>query len=32
MLAEVLAADNTVGKTFELFEGETPIADAVRAL
>ena len=32
MLAEVLAADNAVGKTFELFEGETPIADAVRAL
>jgi uncharacterized protein YbjT (DUF2867 family) len=32
VLAEVLAADNAIGKTFELFEGETPIADAVRAL
>jgi uncharacterized protein YbjT (DUF2867 family) len=32
VLAEVLVADNTIGKTFELFEGEDPIADAVRAL
>jgi uncharacterized protein YbjT (DUF2867 family) len=32
VLAEVLVADNTIGKTFELFEGETPIAEAVRAL
>jgi uncharacterized protein YbjT (DUF2867 family) len=32
VLAEVLIADNTIGKTFELFEGDTPIADAVRAL
>ncbi len=31
MLAEVLVADNTIGKTFEVFEGDTPIADAVRA-
>ncbi|MGZ5361433.1 MAG: SDR family oxidoreductase [Solirubrobacterales bacterium] len=32
VLAEVLIADNTVGKTFELFAGETPIAEAVRPL
>ena len=32
VLAEVLSADNTIGKTFELFGGETPIAEAVRAL
>lgn len=32
VLAEVLVAGNTVGKTFELFAGETPVADAVRAL
>ena len=32
VLAEVLIADNTVGKTFELFAGDTPVAEAVRAL
>ena len=32
VLAEVLIADNTIGKTFEVFEGDTPISDAVRAL
>ena len=31
-LAAVLAAPNTVGKGFDLLEGETPIEDAVRAL
>jgi uncharacterized protein YbjT (DUF2867 family) len=31
-LLAVLDADNTVGKTFELFEGDTPIEEAVRAL
>jgi hypothetical protein len=31
-LAAVLAAPNTVGKAFDLLEGETPIEDAVRAL
>ena len=32
VLAEVLAAPNTVGRTFELLEGETPVEEAVRAL
>ena len=32
VLAEVLIADNTIGKTFEVFAGDTPIAEAVRAL
>ncbi len=32
VLAEVLGAPSATGKTFELFSGETPIADAVRAL
>ncbi len=32
VLAEVLVADNTIGKTFELFAGETPVAEAVRSL
>jgi uncharacterized protein YbjT (DUF2867 family) len=32
VLAECLEADNTIGKTFELFEGETPAAEAVRAI
>lgn len=32
VLAEALVADNAIGKTFELFAGETPVADAVRAL
>jgi uncharacterized protein YbjT (DUF2867 family) len=31
-LAAVLAAPNTVGKAFDLLEGETPVEDAVRAL
>ena len=32
VLAEVLTADSTIGKKFELFSGETPIAEAVRAI
>ena len=32
VIAEVLRADNTIGKSFDLLEGETPIPDAVRAL
>lgn len=32
VLAEVLVADNVAGKTFELFDGDTPVADAVAAL
>jgi uncharacterized protein YbjT (DUF2867 family) len=32
VLAEVLIAPNTIGRTFELFEGEVPVADAVRSL
>jgi uncharacterized protein YbjT (DUF2867 family) len=32
VLAEVLVADNTIGKAFDLIGGETPIAEAVRAL
>jgi len=32
VLVAVLDAPNTVGKTFELLSGSTPIADAVRAL
>ncbi len=32
VLAEVLVAPEAVGKTFELFSGETPVAEAVRAL
>ena len=31
-LLEVLLADNTIGKSFELLEGDVPIAEAVRAL
>jgi uncharacterized protein YbjT (DUF2867 family) len=31
-LAAVLAAQNTIGKAFDLLEGDTPIEDAVRAL
>jgi uncharacterized protein YbjT (DUF2867 family) len=31
-LLAVLGADNTIGKTFELLEGDTPIEEAVRAL
>ncbi|MDP9188847.1 MAG: SDR family oxidoreductase [Actinomycetota bacterium] len=32
VLAEVLVAANTIGLAFELFEGETPVPEAVRAL
>ena len=32
VLAEVLVADNTVGKTFELFAGDTPVAEAIRSV
>ena len=32
VIAEVLRADNTIGKFFDLLEGDTPIPEAVRAL
>ncbi|SEP67798.1 Putative NADH-flavin reductase [Lentzea xinjiangensis] len=32
VLAELLGARNTAGKTLELVNGETPVADAVRAI
>jgi uncharacterized protein YbjT (DUF2867 family) len=32
VLAECLGADNTIGKDFDLIAGETPAAEAVRAL
>ena len=32
MLAAVLAAPSTIGKTFDLVSGETPIDEAVGAL
>ena len=32
VLAEVLVADNTIGKTFNLVAGDTPVDAAVRAL
>jgi uncharacterized protein YbjT (DUF2867 family) len=32
VLAEVLRADNTIGKSFDLLEGETPIPEAVASL
>jgi uncharacterized protein YbjT (DUF2867 family) len=32
VLAEVLVADNTIGKAFDLLSGDTPVAEAVRAL
>ena len=32
VLAEVLAADNTIGKEFDLLGGETPVAEAIAAL
>jgi uncharacterized protein YbjT (DUF2867 family) len=32
VLFEVLGADNTIGKDFDLLSGETPAAEAVRAL
>ena len=31
-LLAVLEADNTIGKAFDLFEGDTPIDEAVRSL
>ena len=31
-LAAVLAADSTIGKTFDLIEGDTPVDEAVRSL
>jgi uncharacterized protein YbjT (DUF2867 family) len=32
VVAEVLRAPNTIGVTFELFGGDVPVADAIRAL
>lgn len=32
VLAEVLTADNAVGKTFEVFDGDTPVTEAIRSL
>jgi nucleoside-diphosphate-sugar epimerase len=32
VLAAVLSADNTIGMTFEVLAGDTPVEDAVRAL
>ncbi len=32
VLAEVLRADNTIGKAFDLVGGETPVAEAIAAL
>ncbi len=32
VLAESLRADNTIGKAFDLLEGETPVAEALAAL
>ena len=32
VLAECLVADETIGKAFDLLEGDTPIAEAVRSL
>ena len=32
VLAEVLVADNTIGKAFDLLGGETPVAEAIAAL
>jgi uncharacterized protein YbjT (DUF2867 family) len=32
VLAECLTADNTIGKDFDLLGGETPVAEALRAL
>jgi uncharacterized protein YbjT (DUF2867 family) len=32
VLAEVLDAPNTIGKTFEVLSGSTPVRDAIRAL
>ena len=32
VLAEVLRADNAIGKSFELLNGDTPVAEAIAAL
>jgi uncharacterized protein YbjT (DUF2867 family) len=32
VIAEVLLAENTVGKAFDVLQGDTPVADAVRAI
>jgi uncharacterized protein YbjT (DUF2867 family) len=32
VLVECLSADNTIGKDFDLLDGVTPVAEAVRAL
>jgi len=32
VLAEVLRADNTIGKSFDLLNGDTPVAEAIAAL
>src|SRR3954452_4963430 len=32
VLAEVLRADNTIGKAFDVLNGETPVAEAIAAL
>ena len=32
MIAECLTADNSIGKAFDLMNGDTPIAEAVAAL
>ncbi len=32
VLAEVLQAGNTIGKTFVVVQGETPVAEAVAAI
>ena len=32
VLVDCLAADNTIAKTFEMIDGETPIADALKVL
>ena len=32
VLAECLTADNTIGKSFDLLNGETPVAEAIAAL
>ena len=32
VLAEVLLAENTIGKAFDVLDGETPVAEAVRSL
>jgi uncharacterized protein YbjT (DUF2867 family) len=32
VLAELLTADNTIGKAFDLLNGETPVAEAIAAL